>query len=291
MSACGPARTSEPMPDPAPATPRPEDTAAVDAPLPTLTSFSYSAGAYRYELVSESEVRQPSDSSAVAATVRTRALVILRLDSLSGDSLSVELTLDSVSAERDSLIPAADSVAPASSPFAAIVDRQGLPLAGTEAEVRECVEPDASDLLAVARDLLVRVPRELRVGATWSDTSTVTICRGGVPVTSGVVRTYEVLDPRRAEDGTPLVRIARTTSFSLAGSRTTEYGQVIALSGSGESRATLELDAGAGIVRSATREGTSAVTVTYGRSTMPFEQRVVQSVRLLEDPAAREPER
>jgi hypothetical protein len=279
------------MPDPAPATPRPEDTAAVDAPLPTLTSFSYSAGAYRYELVSESEVRQPSDSSAVAATVRTRALVILRLDSLSGDSLSVELTLDSVSAERDSLIPAADSVAPASSPFAAIVDRQGLPLAGTEAEVRECAEPDASDLLAVARDLLVRVPRELRVGATWSDTSTVTICRGGVPVTSGVVRTYEVLDPRRAEDGTPLVRIARTTSFSLAGSRTTEYGQVIALSGSGESRATLELDAGAGIVRSATREGTSAVTVTYGRSTMPFEQRVVQSVRLLEDPAAREPER
>ena len=256
-----------------------------------MSSFSYSAGSYRYELVTESEVRQPSDSSAVAANVRTRALVILRLDSLSGDSLSVELTLDSVSAERDSLIPAADSVAPVSSTFAAIVDRQGLPLVGTEAEAPECAEPDPSDLLAVARDLLVRVPRELRVGATWSDTSTVTICRGGVPVTSGVVRTYEVLDPRRAEDGTPLVRIARTTSFSLAGSRTTEYGQVIALSGSGESRATLELDAGAGIVRSATREGTSAVTVTYGRTTTPFDQRVVQSVRLLEDPAAGERER
>ena len=181
--------------------------------------------------------------------------------------------------------------APVSSPFAAIVDRQGLPLAGTEPEARECAAPDASDLFAVARDLLVRVPRELRVGATWSDTSTVTICRGGVPVTSGVVRSYEVLDPRRAEDGTPLVRIARTTSFSLAGSRTTEYGQVIALSGSGESRATLELDGGAGVVRSATREGTSSVTVTYGRTTMPFEQRVVQSVRLLGDPAARAPER
>jgi hypothetical protein len=256
-----------------------------------MSSFSYSAGLYRYELVTESEVRQPDDSSAVAAKVRTHAVVILRLDALSGDSLSVEVTLDSVSAERDSLIPAPDSIASASSLFEAIVDRQGLPLAGTEGAVQECAEPDAGDLLAVARDLLVRVPRELRVGATWSDTSTVTICRGGVPVTSGVVRSYEVLDPRRAEDGTPLVRIARTTSFSLAGSRTTEYGQVIALSGSGESRATLELDVGAGIVRSATREGTSTVTVTYGRTSTPFEQRVVQSVRLLEDPAAGERER
>ena len=82
-------------------------------------------------------------------------------------------------------------------------------------------------------------------------------------MTSGVVRSYEVLEPRRADDGTALTRLARTTAFSLAGTRTTEYGQVIALSGSGGSRSVIELDAVLGVVRSVEVEGTSDVTVTF----------------------------
>lgn len=275
-----------------------------------LSAFSYGPGAFQYEVVTDAEITQRGDSADLTAFVKTASFVTLRLDRQAGDSLRAQVTLDSVFAERDSLVPApnttgasADTVALA--PNAVVFNRdtanlprdpggdsavvamraligvQGIPLDGVPSAGDECTASDRGELLEVARDLLVQVPRSLRVGATWADTSTVAICRGGVPVTSGVVRTYEVLDPRRAEDGTPLTRLARITAFSMAGTHTTEYGQVIALSGNGESRAVLELDAAAGVVRSVTREGTSAVTVTYGRTSSPFTQRVVQSVRLL----------
>jgi hypothetical protein len=214
--------------------------------------------------------------------------VTLRLGSIAGDSLSVQVSLDSVNAERDSAVPAPDSAAQDSaliSSFSTVIDAQGMALSAPEATHQECAPGDPAELLAVSRDLLLHVPRELRVGATWSDTSTVTICRGGVPATSGVVRRYEVLEPRRDDDGTALMRVSHTTTFSLAGTQTTEYGQVIALSGTGESHSVLELDAVLGVVRSATREGASTVTVTYGRTSTPFTQRVLQSIRLIADGA------
>jgi hypothetical protein len=256
-------------------------------PLPLVSTFSYLPGEFRYEVKTESAIRQPGDSTAGEAHVRTASFVRLRLDTLGEDSLAVEVVLDSAHAERDSLVPAPDSLTTGTLLFSTYIDSQGMSLASMQSSGRECSSGDSGELLAVARDLLIEVPRELLVGATWSDTSTVTMCRGGVPVTSGVVRSYEVLDPRHSNDGTLFTRIARTTAFSLAGTRTTAYGQVIALSGSGESRAVLELDVSAGIVRGVTREGTSAVTVTYGRTSTPFTQVVRQSVRLVENEGRR----
>ncbi len=185
--------------------------------------------------------------------------------------------------ERDSLIPSPDTLSLSMPRFTAIMDPRGTVLAGPAAPTNEC-SPGAP-LLEVARDLLVAVPGELRVGASWADTASVTICRGGVPVTTGAVRSYEVLGTRRDDDGTPLMRLARTTTFSLAGTETTSLGQVVALTGSGESRTVLEFDLVAGVVRSAIREGTASLAVTYGRTTTPFTQRVVQMVRQLRDAA------
>jgi hypothetical protein len=51
----------------------------------------------------------------------------------------------------------------------------------------------------------------------------------------------------------------------------------------------LELDLRTGIVRSATREGTADISVTYGRSTTPFAQRVTQRIRLVDAGAPTEP--
>lgn len=268
-----------------------------------MSTFSYRSGAFRYEVRTEAAITQTGDSIPAQATVNTTLFVTLRADSLAGDSLSINVTLDSAFAQRDSLIPAPDSLphtadtailaldsaaGPPAPVVAATIGVQGIPLDGLPSSGSECVPEDRGELLAVVRDLLVEVPRTLRVGATWADTTTVAICRGGVPVTSGVVRSYEVLRPRRADDGTPLTRLARSTTFSLAGTRTTEYGQVIALSGNGASRSVIELDAVLGIVRSVELEGTSDVTVTYGRTSTPFTQRVVQSARLIPEPATRD---
>ena len=284
-AACSPsvARAPRPLP-PAGDTLLADAPDSVAAPLPTISTFSYSPGTYRYELISESEIRQTNDTLPREAHVRTQALVTLHLDSLAEDSLAARLTLDSIRVDRDSLVPAPDSLetTPASS-FLATINVRGLSLDSVAVPGQTCADDGSGELLAIARDLLVQVPPELRVGDSWSDTSTVAICRGGVPVSTGVVRHYEVLEPRRDADGRALARVARTTAFSLAGTQTTTYGQVIALSGAGESRAVLELDASNGVVRSATRDGTSDVTVTYGRGSTLFAQRVRQLLRLVDN--------
>lgn len=283
-AACGPSRTAPPAPAPVQQQPvRADtiDTTAVPAPL-VSARFAYAPGAYRYEIVTESEIRQPDDSAARDARVRTEALATLLIAPLAADSLHVDLTIDTVRAERDSLIPApdtADSVAAAPARFTAVIDTRGLRLDQPPGSGGPCTGEEA--LLSAARDLVFALPGELLIGTRWADTSAVTLCRGGVPVTTGVVRDYEVTGSHRDVDGVALVRIALQTTFSLAGTRTTTYGQVVALTGSGQSHATLDLDPGRGIVRALTREGTSEVTVTYGRTSTPFTQRVVQRVRLV----------
>lgn len=287
VMACAPSTPEPPSPEPVtPLPPRVETPDARDAPLPLVSGrFTYSPGTFRYEVVTESAIRETGDTSSADARITTTTLMSLELDRLPPDSLRATVTIDSVWAERDSLVPGPDTsamegMAPAV-PFAftAIVDAWGTIRTEGAAPRTECGSGDP--LLAAARDLLVPVPRELVVGARWSDTATVSICRGGVLLTSGVVHDYEVLGSRRDADGMPLMRLARTTAFTLAGTRTTEHRQIIALTGQGESRAVLELDLRAGVVRSATREGTSDVTVTYGRTSTPFTQRVVQRVTLV----------
>jgi hypothetical protein len=287
VTSCTPSAPEPPSPVPVtPLPPRVETPDPRDAPLPLVSGrFSYAPGTYRYEVVTESAIRDGGDSTE--ANVTTTTLMSLRLESLATDSLRATVTIDSVWAERDSLVPgpdtvAKDSVAPAiPMTFTTIVDAWGTIQSEGAAPRTECGVGDP--LLAAARDLLVPVPRELVVGARWSDTATVSICRGGVLLTSGAVHDYEVLGSRRDSDGMPLMRLARTTTFTMAGTRTTEHRQIIALTGEGESRALLELDLRGGIVRSATREGTSDVTVTYGRTSTPFAQRVVQRVTLVRD--------
>jgi hypothetical protein len=291
-AACAPRAPEPPGPvDVSPLPPRVEPSAPRDAPLPLVSGrFAYAPGTYRYEVVTESEIRQPSDSAmlgsdTVDARVRTVALYTLQLDRLNGDSIGVALTLDSLAVERDSLVPAPDSTvaseagSPGMPSFAAVMDARGGVHPAAPGRNDPCSQGEA--LLGVARDLLVAVPPVLTVGERWSDTTTAMICRGGVPVTSGVVRDFEVIGTRRDADGTPLMRVSRATRFSLAGTQTTAHRQVIALTGRGESRAMLELDLRAGTVRSATREGTSEVVVTYGRRSTPFTQRVVQRVRMV----------
>lgn len=285
VAACAPSSPEIPAPVSAPPVPpRVSTPDPADVPLPLVSArFAYLPGTFQYEVITESMIRQPDDSTDREAMVRTRALLTLRTSPIGTDSLRVELAVDSVAAERDSIIPAPDTLSLMLPRFTAIMDPRGTVLAGPAAPTNEC--SPGGPLLEVARDLLVAVPGELRVGASWADTASVTICRGGVPVTTGAVRSYEVLGTRRDDDGTPLMRLARTTTFSLAGTETTSLGQVVALTGSGESRTVLELDLVAGVVRSAIREGTASLAVTYGRSTTQFAQRVVQTVRRLRDTA------
>jgi hypothetical protein len=281
---CAPSRSEPPGPvTVTPLPPRVETPAATDAPLPLVSGrFAYAPGEYRYEVVTESEITQAGDSSA-AALMRMTAWVTLRLERVADDSLLAHMAIDSLWAERDALIPAPDSTTDtgfaAGLAFTALLDAHGK--APTEsAQPRDTCVPGES-LLAIARDLLVPVPDELLVGAAWADTSTMSLCRGGVPVTSGVVHSYHVLGSRRDADGMPLMRLARATAFSLGGTATTEHRQIIALTGRGESEAMLEMDLRAGVVRSATSAGSSEVVVTYGRTSTPFTQRVVRRVRLI----------
>lgn len=290
IAGCAPRAPELPGPVDVPPVPPRTEPAPRATPLPLVSGpFAYTPGSYAYEVVTESAIRQAGDSShadTAEAHVRTVALFTLAIDHLSGDSIRVNLTMDSLAAERDSQVPppeepvAPDSVTAPPLAFTTTMHAQGGLPGGSSNPGGECAAGES--LLDVARDLLIAVPPVLTVGARWSDTTSVAICRGGVQVTTGAVRDFEVIGTRRDADGAPLMRIARDTRFSLAGTETTEYRQVIALTGRGESRALLELDLDAGIVRSATREGTADLIVTYGRTSTPFTQRVVQRVRLID---------
>ena len=290
LAGCAPRTPESPGPVDVPPLPPRVEPSRREAPLPLVSGpFTYVPGSYAYEVITESVIRQAGDSSRADTTeahVRTVAQFTLALEQAPGDSIRVNLTMDSLAAERDSLVPAPevpaapDSMEAPALAFTTTMHSQGGLQSGASNPAGECAAGEA--LLDVARDLLIAVPPVLTVGARWSDTASVTICRGGVQVTTGVVRDFEVIGTRRDADGAPLMRIARDTRFSLAGTETTEHRQIIALTGRGESRALLELDLDAGIVRSASREGTADLVVTYGRSSTPFTQWVVQRVRLLD---------
>lgn len=126
--------------------------------------------------------------------------------------------------------------------------------------------------------LLVATPSAITLGATWSDSSSSTVCRDGSPVTTGVVREYEV-EGRETVNGVDAVRVRRRETFTLAGASTVR-GRVLAIAGRGSSSGTLFFDPVRGVYLGGDGESVSSLTVSTGRTGTSFEQRVKQTVTL-----------
>lgn len=82
-------------------------------------------------------------------------------------------------------------------------------------------------------------PRVLEPGATWRDSSVMTVVRDSIPLAVTAVRVFEVLDAR-AEGPVVIVRLQRRSTQAFRGAGR-QFGESVEISGTGEGQVELEV--------------------------------------------------
>ena len=121
--------------------------------------------------------------------------------------------------------------------------------------------PCSSLALAAAqslRDLWFTAPDTLRIGTTWSDSSSYVVCRDGIPLRATTRRTFRVSGSSE-RDGTAALTISRISRSTLDGTGS-QFGEGVGVTGAGSGSLDYELDIGSGEVVSA--RGTAALDLT-----------------------------
>lgn len=275
---CTPVGPNAPQPSPGPSSaPEPAPSAGTPAAADARSwEFRYTPGSRRYRVESEATVQLRSDSSRQEAPIHTTALVTVTTVPSTGDRLSLIATVDSFTMARGDAIPAPDSTAPIPSraTLRATISPSGQMEIFADPTAASC-DP-AEPLIAIARDLVVPLPPTLAAGGQWSDSTSTTICRGGTPVTTGIVRDYRVEGLEKV-NGVSAVRIRRTDTFTLAGASMSN-GQPVAISGRGAGSSILHFDPAAGAYLGGTTESEAELTVRAGRAESSFLQKVKRKV-------------
>lgn len=281
LAACGVAR--RPAESPAPST-EPAAPGARSTRDGGPWAFAWRAGTATYAVSSDATIELRGDSLP-AEQVRTTTYVTYTF-APEADGAAVQGLVDSVIVEpigragRVSAGRASSLGAPVS--FTARLDagRRRVafpPLAATCSSLAERTPAGAA--LVTARDLLVPLPASLSRGAAWRDTVTSTVCRGDLPVATTNVRSY-VVEGLSDWEGTPALRVRRTTEFRLSARR--EGRRPAALEGSGSGTQRLYLDP-AGRLLGATGESNAELQLTAGEERGEVRQRSRTQVRLVPD--------
>lgn len=273
MSACGPSLQPAPTPAPVPAATRPEPVVpAVVERVVSTWRLPATLPSTRYLTEISAQLERDSAGRVVAQRAETRALVTLqgRRDSLGAfrgsgyvDSFSVRGLEQVLTANRGDAISTPvpilpQGAMPAGTPttprvqFDVTLDPRMLHVAVRPVLANECdrVESAAANMV---RDIVVRLPRTIEVGATWSDSTVAFLCRLGVPITSRSKSNYVVERADKVQDRTELV-VRRTSTTELAGELRTSW-RVLTLAAIGGSTELIRVDALSGIVREAQSDG------------------------------------
>jgi hypothetical protein len=109
------------------------------------------------------------------------------------------------------------------------------------------------------RDVWMKPPDTLRVGAAWSDSSSYVLCRDGIPIRAITRRTFRVAGFSE-RNGQILLAIARTSRTTSDGGGS-QFGESVSVSGTGSGLLNYELDPASGEVRSASGNATLDLTL------------------------------
>ena len=101
--------------------------------------------------------------------------------------------------------------------------------------VGDCSSP-AGAYMAQVTTLLPSFPGPLTQGASWTDTTTTTSCRGGVTLTTTAINSYRV-----AGESGATTTVARTTSYRVTGTGS-QAGEQVTVSGEGSGSGELLVD-------------------------------------------------
>jgi hypothetical protein len=99
------------------------------------------------------------------------------------------------------------------------------------------------------RDLTYRPPDTVRVGTTWSDSSTYLVCRDGIPMNATVRRTFRVTGTV-AEGIRTLLIVSRQSQTALAGNGF-PFGELTVVNGAGTGELVYRIDPATGEIISA----------------------------------------
>ena len=125
-------------------------------------------------------------------------------------------------------------------------------------------------------ELLIPLPNHsLIVGDKWSDTSSVTICHGKIPLRQIAVREYELLDLSSCQHNA--VKVRRVVTNTFAGS-SAEGSNHLSASGSGTANSILCLRQNTGALLESTGQSELQLTVTTTRGVFPFIQKTITHI-------------
>lgn len=140
----------------------------------------------------------------------------------------------------------------------------------------------ASATVTRAQQLIPALPAHMTAGESWTDSTTTDGCRGSVPATSHVTRTYTVLSDTTFA-GITALHVHRIDVINASGEGAEGQHRVL-LSASGNGSAELFFDVSTGRFLGSEGVQNSVVDVnTSGRITR-FLQRVAEHVRLASTP-------
>ena len=248
--------------------------AATPRPAPATTvAFAYAAGSYRFVVTSEATIELTADSGSRAETRTTVAQLGYRIGAGTTGIRTITGVVDSFTVTPTAGPPSAVIAAPVT--FRGTLD-PARRLVNLQPSVAAPVSSDCGNpnqlLFAVVREAIVVPPSPLRVGQTWEDSSSSTICRGDVPLTTRTLHRYTVAGAVLYE-GAEAMHLTRSSSIALSGEGA-QRGVALAVAGQGASSADLFLDPTAGRFLGGLSESDVELTVTIPeRGPQRFRQR------------------
>ena len=306
LAACGggPVVTPAPAPEPAPVVVEPVR-APTRVTLPARMARTTWQVTTRARISASGETRgdvrgDARSETRSASSIDSRALVSWTLEragngALRGtgqvDSFTVRSTLDSASnsMNRSTNTPTNNSTNNAANNnrppglllLDAVVDSVSHRVVTRPLLPNECDRPELS-AVALAKEVLVRIPDGLAVGDRWRDSTVSLVCRIGVPITIHTVAqsVVERLDQDR-------LLINRTITGTLDGKGGSAF-RGFELTGTSSGTQRLRVHPASGVLE--TIEGTSTLTLQVTERTpsgVPRTQQVVQQVELKAERVAR----
>ncbi|MEO7997286.1 MAG: hypothetical protein ABI852_07560 [Gemmatimonadaceae bacterium] len=270
-AACGGGLQPAPTPTPAPPTPAPVVPIVLE---PTVERWTMPAVMPSTKYVNEVATTLERDSAGRVLTehVTTRGIITLqgRRDTLGAfrgsgavDSFTVRglervLTPGQAESKGSMQVPVV-TVAPLNVMFDAVLDSRIFRVAARPALPNECDRPETG-ATSLVRDLIVRLPKTLSVGATWRDSTVSFLCRLGVPITTRSNAVFTIERAEQVQGRTELI-VRKTSDIQLTGDLRSTW-RVLTVSATGRATQLIRVDASNGVLRSADVDGMLTVKLT-----------------------------
>ncbi len=240
---------------------------------PVLAVIAAEVRDARYDVRSIARVTSDSAGRPIEQRITTSGVVTIALQRSADGAFRGSGRVDSFTVQMASEALRLDSVV-----FDAILDVTSLRVVTRPSLVNECDRAETS-ATALAREILLRVPSAVQVGARWVDSTIAFVCRSSVPIAVRTVNDY-VVERIDSREKNTMVHVRRAFIVRMDGKLASPW-RPLEVSGVGSGAQQIVIDAVRGAVQSL--NGASTITlqlIDRSRASSARAQRVVQQVEL-----------